>query len=69
MSSPAQPHDAGGKGACTRRAGLEVRGRDGVTLSDRWTGGMKTLDGFTSRGFPNLFHMGILQNGLSPNLT
>ncbi len=55
--------------AYTRRAGLEIHGRGGVTLTDHWLDGMKTLHGFTSRGFPNIFHMGILQNGLSPNLT
>lgn len=55
--------------AYTRRAGYEIRGRGGVTLTDYWSGGMKTLHGFFSHGFPNCFHMGVLQNGLSPNFT
>jgi len=55
--------------AYTRRAGLEIRGRDDRTLTDHWSDGMKTLHGFMSHGFPNCFHMGMGQNGLSPNLT
>ncbi len=51
----------------TRRAGFEVTGRDGLTLSDYWAGGMKTLHGFYSHGFPNCFHLGITQNTLTPN--
>ena len=53
--------------AYTRRAGFEVIGRGGVTLTDYWTGGMKTLHGFYSHGFPNCFHLGITQNTLTPN--
>ena len=58
--------------AYTRRAGFEIRGRDGLTLTQHWDwgeGGVKTLHGYSSRGFPNCFHMGIVQNGLSPNFT
>jgi len=38
----------------TRRAGFEVTGRDGVTLSSRWADGMRTLHGIHVHGFPNL---------------
>lgn len=55
--------------AYTRRAGLEIYGRDGSTLTEHWSDGMKTLHGFMSHGFPNCYHMGMGQNGLSPNLT
>jgi cyclohexanone monooxygenase len=51
----------------TRRAGFEIYGRDGRTLSDHWTGGLKTLHGFYSHGFPNCFHMGTNQSTLTPN--
>ena len=51
----------------TRRAGFEVYGRDGVTLTDYWAGGLKTLHGLFSHGFPNCFHLGITQNTLTPN--
>ena len=53
--------------AYTRRAGFEVTGRDGATLTDRWSSGVKTLHGFYSHGFPNCFHLGITQNTLTPN--
>ncbi|HEX4197093.1 MAG TPA: NAD(P)/FAD-dependent oxidoreductase [Caulobacteraceae bacterium] len=51
----------------TRRAGFEIHGRDGRTLSDHWSGGLKTLHGFMSHGFPNCFHMGVNQSTLTPN--
>jgi cyclohexanone monooxygenase len=38
-----------------RRAGFEVTGRDGVTLSSHWASGMRTLHGIHVRSFPNLF--------------
>ncbi len=53
--------------AYTRRAGFEVYGRGGKALSEYWKGGMRTLHGFCSAGFPNCFHMGITQNGLTAN--
>ena len=53
--------------AYTRRAGFEVFGRGGKSLTEYWTGGLKTLHGFCSVGFPNCFHMGITQNGLTAN--
>jgi cyclohexanone monooxygenase len=53
--------------AYTRRAGFEVYGRGGKTLTEHWASGMKTLHGFYSHGFPNCFHMGVTQNALTPN--
>jgi cation diffusion facilitator CzcD-associated flavoprotein CzcO len=53
--------------AYTRRAGFEVYGRGGKSLTEHWNGGLKTLHGFCSAGFPNCFHMGITQNGLTAN--
>jgi cyclohexanone monooxygenase len=53
--------------AYTRRAGFEIYGRDGKTLTEYWANGLKTLHGFYSSGFPNCFHMGITQNGLTAN--
>ncbi|HEX7946494.1 MAG TPA: NAD(P)/FAD-dependent oxidoreductase [Phenylobacterium sp.] len=53
--------------AYTRRAGFEVYGKDGRTLTERWAGGLKTLHGFYTDGFPNCFHLGITQNTLTPN--
>jgi cation diffusion facilitator CzcD-associated flavoprotein CzcO len=51
----------------TRRAGFEVTGRAGETLTSHWANGMKTLHGMAAHGFPNCFHMGITQNTLTPN--
>jgi cyclohexanone monooxygenase len=53
--------------AYTRRAGFEVHGRHGVSLTDYWAGGLKTLHGFYSAGFPNCFHMGVTQNAVTAN--
>lgn len=51
----------------TRRAGFEIHGRDGVALSEKWRDGPLTFHGFHTRGFPNLFIVGITQSGLTPN--
>lgn len=54
----------------TFRAGLEVIGRDGQTLSDAWKDGMKTYQGMHINGFPNLFIIGVFQGaGLLSNVT
>jgi cyclohexanone monooxygenase len=55
--------------AYTRRSEFEVFGREGKSLTDHWTGGLKTFHGFHSHGFPNCFHMGLTQTGLAPNFT
>ena len=39
----------------TRRAGFEVTGRDGLTLSKAWADGMRSKHGIHVHGFPNLF--------------
>jgi cation diffusion facilitator CzcD-associated flavoprotein CzcO len=51
----------------TRRAGFDIVGRDGLTLSDHWSNGLRTLHGSMSHGFPNCFHMGVNQSTLTPN--
>jgi cation diffusion facilitator CzcD-associated flavoprotein CzcO len=38
-----------------RRCGYETTGRDGLTLSEKWDDGMRSLHGMHVRGFPNLF--------------
>ena len=55
--------------AYTRRGEFEMYGRDGQTLTEYWKDGMRTFHGFLSHGFPNCFHMGFTQTGLSPNFT
>ncbi|MGA0600059.1 flavin-containing monooxygenase [Caulobacter sp. KR2-114] len=51
----------------TRRAGYEVVGRDGVTLTGKWEGGVSTLHGMHSRGFPNCFIISNAQSGFTAN--
>ena len=51
----------------TRRAAFEVYGRGGKSLTEHWADGVKTLHGFYSSGFPNCFHMGIIQNAITAN--
>ncbi|MFD3307212.1 flavin-containing monooxygenase [Streptomyces sp. NPDC058694] len=49
---------------------LPVHGRGGTQLLHAWAEqGPRTLHGFTSNGFPNLIHMGSLQNASSVNFT
>ncbi len=52
-----------------RRVSFDVLGRDGESLFEHWRGGLKTLHGLSSHGFPNWFFIGINQNGLSVNMT
>ncbi|KAF2761843.1 monooxygenase [Pseudovirgaria hyperparasitica] len=52
------------------RCGIEVIGREGRRMADRWEKeGTATLHGIMSRGFPNLFFTGTPQSGVSPNYT
>ncbi|MFD5133307.1 flavin-containing monooxygenase [Streptomyces olindensis] len=47
---------------------LPAYGRDGVALLDAWrASGPRTLHGFYSRGFPNLFMLGSVQSASSVN--
>jgi cyclohexanone monooxygenase len=55
--------------AYTRRAEFAMYGRNGVSLADYWAKGMRTFHGFLSHGFPNCFHMGLTQTGLTANFT
>ncbi|MFN8024452.1 MAG: NAD(P)/FAD-dependent oxidoreductase [Acidimicrobiales bacterium] len=52
-----------------RRLGMEINGRNGVSLFDHWAEGLRTLHGFTTRGFPNWFWIGVSQNAFSLNMT
>jgi len=50
-----------------RRAGYEVQGRGGVTLTQKWQEGVSTLHGMHSRAFPNCFIMSNSQSGFTVN--
>jgi len=53
--------------AYTRRAGYDVVGKGGLTLSEKWQDGLRTLHGFQTNGFPNCFFMGVTQGGFTAN--
>jgi cyclohexanone monooxygenase len=53
--------------AYTRRAGHEIVGRDGLTLTEKWADGVRSLHGMHSHGFPNCFIMGPQQAGFTVN--
>ena len=49
----------------TRRAGYDIVGRQGRTLSDHWADGLRTLHGLTADGFPNCFFLGFTQTAIT----
>ncbi len=51
----------------TRRAGYELYGRDGVSLTEKWADGVATLHGMHSRGFPNCLIISNVQSGFTVN--
>jgi cyclohexanone monooxygenase len=51
----------------TRRAGFELYGRDGRTLSQTWANGIRTFHGFHVAGFPNCFVVSNAQSGFTVN--
>ena len=53
--------------AYTRRAGYEIVGRGGQTLTEKWAKGLRTLHGFQTHGFPNCLFMGVTQGGFTAN--
>jgi len=51
-----------------RRCGYETFGRHGLSMSEKWKDGMRTLHGMHLHGFPNLFMMGTNgQSGFTAN--
>jgi cation diffusion facilitator CzcD-associated flavoprotein CzcO len=52
----------------TRRSGYDIIGRDGITLSDKWADGLRTLHGLQSNGFPNCFFLGFTQTALTTSV-
>jgi cyclohexanone monooxygenase len=49
----------------TRRAGYDIIGRDGLTLSQKWSEGLRTFHGLQSNGFPNCFFLGFTQTAVT----
>ncbi len=49
------------------RSGFQLNGVGGLSLTRKWAGGMASLHGMHSRGFPNCFFITQAQSGMSPN--
>ena len=49
----------------TRRAGYDIVGPDGMTLSQKWSEGLRTLHGLQTNGFPNCFFLGFTQTAIT----
>ena len=49
----------------TRRAGYDVVGRNGMTISEKWSEGLRTLHGLQTNGFPNCFFLGFTQTAVT----
>jgi cyclohexanone monooxygenase len=52
-----------------RRFGIEINGRDGLSIYDHWADGKPSVHGHSTNNFPNWFYIGVGQNGLTPNMT
>jgi len=51
----------------SRRSGYDIVGRDGLSLTEKWQDGIRTLHGIHIHGFPNCFMMSIAQSGFTVN--
>jgi cyclohexanone monooxygenase len=51
----------------SRRAGLQIYGRGGQSLTEKWADGIRTLHGMHVHGFPNCFIMSNAQAGFTAN--
>ena len=51
----------------SHRADIQLLGRDGVSLTDAWADGVRTLHGMHVNGFPNCFVMSNAQAGFTAN--
>ncbi|KAJ5924910.1 hypothetical protein N7454_007549 [Penicillium verhagenii] len=53
----------------SERANMEITGRGGTTMSEKWANGPSTLHGMIGHNFPNLLLFTHLQSSTSPNYT
>ncbi|KAI5298220.1 hypothetical protein KEM56_004236 [Ascosphaera pollenicola] len=51
----------------TRRAGLELFGENGISLTEKWKDGLETLHGHSTHQFPNCFFVSVQQATLTLN--
>ena len=52
-----------GRHRAKRRYGFDLTGRDGIRLSEYWSGGMRSMHGVHVHGFPNAFLVQLGQGG------
>ncbi|KIW89890.1 uncharacterized protein Z519_09319 [Cladophialophora bantiana CBS 173.52] len=50
----------------SHRSNMEIYGRDGISLTEVWKDGPRTLHGWSARNFPNYFFIHIIQSTLTP---
>ena len=53
----------------SRRAGYQINGVDGLSISEKWADGLSTYHGMHVRGFPNSFFFGPAQSGFTATYT
>ncbi|MBE20233.1 MAG: monooxygenase [Gammaproteobacteria bacterium] len=53
----------------SRRAGYQIYGVDGLSVSNKWQKGLSTFHGMHSKGFPNCFFFGPAQSGFTATYT
>ena len=53
----------------SRRAGYQIYGVDGVSVSKKWQDGLSTFHGMHSKGYPNCFFFGPAQSGFTATYT
>lgn len=51
----------------SHKTGIEIYGRNGMTITEKWKEGAQTLHGWGTRQFPNCFFVQIVQAALTPN--
>jgi cyclohexanone monooxygenase len=52
-----------------RRAGYQINGVAGQSISEKWADGLSTFHGMHTRGFPNAFFFGPAQSGFTATYT
>jgi cyclohexanone monooxygenase len=51
----------------SRRSNFEIYGRNGLTMTEKWNDGVRTLHGFWMNEFPNMFIITTSQSGFAAN--
>lgn len=60
-------YDAPGAQSYADKCNMTIQGKNGLTITEKFNRGFTTLHGVTSHHFPNMFFVGPVQAGVSPN--